>query len=524
MKRGGMKRGANVRYLIRITRVLAKHDALFFLDALQVKPFVMGFAMALAPRRKRQGRKGERLAAALQELGPTFIKLGQALSTRADIIGDDVAADLALLQDRLPSFPFAQVRATIEQELHTPLETLFTEFDDVPVAAASISQVHFATTPDGEKVAVKILRPGIEHEFARDISFFYAVAELMNRFMPQFKRLRLMEVVRDFERTVRIEMDLRLEAAAASELKENFASDATLYIPTVDWARTSRRVLTLERIHGIKIDEIDALKMAGHNVDEVMAKAARVFFNQVYRDGFFHADMHPGNLFVGEDGNLVVVDFGIMGRLDQETRLFLAEMLVGFLNRDYDTVSAVHFRAGYVPEGQSQELFAQACRSIGEPIFGKRQSEISIARVLAQLFKVTEDFQMETQPQLILLQKTMVLAEGIGRKLNPNVNFWELSRPLMEDWSRRNLGLEAKAKQAWRELKKAPDRLQALGLAINTLPFSLTPLGLRLHPESLHLLAQLRPVENHSTINYWKIAALSAIISAATIVVYAALL
>ena len=320
------------------------------------------------------------------------------------------------------------------RELGVPIHQLFSHFEDRALAAASIAQVHRATTSEGRDVAVEVLRPGVEAAFAVDTELFFWLAGLAERAQPSWRRLRLLEIAATFAETVAREMDLRFEAAAASELRENLAGDEGFLVPDVDWQRTARRVMTLEHIEGIPIDEREALMAAGHSVDAVLEKAARAFFNMIFRDGFFHADLHPGNLFVNRDGDIVAVDFGIMGRLDSDTRRYLAEMLLGFLTGDYGRVARVHFEAGYVPADQSLANFTQACRSIGEPIMGRPLNEISLAHLLAQLFQVTETFAMETQPQLLLLQKTMLLAEGVGRSLNPELNIWSLTRPLIEEW------------------------------------------------------------------------------------------
>ena len=315
--------------------------------------------------------------------------------------------------------------------------------------------MHFAVTTEGRAVAVKVLRPGIEAAFARDLDLFYWMAELVERTQPRFRRLRPVESVKAFADVVRVEMDLRMEAAAAQELGENFADDPNYRAPEIDWDRTAQRVMTQERVDGIPIGDRDAIIAAGHDPDVIMQKSAEAFFYQVFRDGFFHADMHGGNAFVDRQGCIVPVDFGIMGRVDEDTRGYLAELLVAFLRRDYRAVAEVQFRAGYVPADQSIEIFAQACRSIGEPIFGKPSHEISIARLLAQLLRVTEQFEMTVQPQLLLLQKTMLMAEGMGTRLNPNVNIWELAQPLIEDWMRDHFGPRATARRGVDDLCRA---------------------------------------------------------------------
>src|SRR5215468_3565476 len=451
----------NTWRLLRLALSLARHDALFPLEIIGIAPALVAWARLFVPRRHKR-RPGERLSAALQEMGPSFIKLGQALSTRADLLSEAVAADLARLQDHLPPFPGDQARRTIEIELGRSIDALFSRFDDEPIAAASIAQVHFAVTSDGRDVAVKVLRPGIEAAFERDLDLFYWMAELIERAQPRFRRLKPVESVKAFADVVRVEMDLRMEAAAAQELGENFADDPGYRAPAIDWDRTAQRVLTLERVDGIPIGDRDAIIAAGHDPDQVMKKCAEPFFYQVFRDRFFHADMHGGNAFVDRSGHIVPVDFGIMGRIDEDTRGYLAELLVGFLRRDYRAVADVQFRAGYVPSHQSLEMFAQACRSIGEPIFGKPSHEVSIARLLAHLLRVTEQFEMTVQPQLLLLQKTMLMAEGMGTRLNPKVNIWELARPLIEEWMRTHFGPRATVGRAAADLAQGLRRLPRL--------------------------------------------------------------
>ena len=432
------------------------------------------------------------MAAAFNELGPSFVKLGQLLSTRADLLGEEMAIDLASLQDRLPPFPGQVARALIETEFARPIDTLFASFDEVAVAAASIAQVHFARTTDGQEVAVKILRPGIAEAFTRDLNLFLWLAGLGERLQPALRRLKPVEVVQTLAEVVRIEMDLRMEAAAAAELAENFAGDPDFHVPRVDWLRTGRTVLTLERINGIRIDDRAALLAGGHRIEDLLAKAAAAFFNQVFRDGFFHADLHPGNMFVDPNGAIAVVDFGIMGRLDRATRFFLADMLIGFLSGDYRRVAEVHFAAGYVPPRRSVDAFTQACRSIGQPILGKPLQEISVARLLAQLFEITEQFEMETQPQLLLLQKTMVVIEGVGRRLDPEINIWALARPLIEGWMHDNRGPEARVRLGMETLADLIERVPPLVRSLERLVTDWSREGVILHVETLAVQAAHR--------------------------------
>ena len=502
----------NLVRLFGIGRTIARYNALP--ETLpQVAP---GFALfwRWVGNQKEPGRVGQRLARALAKLGPTYIKLGQLLSTRSDLVGERMALDLAELQDKLPPFPGAQARAIVEEELGAPISELFLSFDEVPVAAASIAQVHFAVTADGREVAVKVLRPGIEAAFERDIDLFYWLAELAVVVMPKLKRLRPREVVDTFARTSRLEMELRMEAAAASELAANFRDDPTFNVPAVDWDRTARRVLTLERIRGLKVDEAERIDALGFNRDEILAKASASFFNQVFRDGFFHADLHPGNLFVDQNGNIAAVDFGIMGRLDRATRTYLADMLIGFLTGDYRRVALVHFEAGYVPRHQSIEIFTQACRAIGEPLQNKPLSEISVGRLLAQLFAVTEQFEMETQPQLLLLQKSMLTAEGVGRILNPRINMWELARPLIEDWMRENRGPEAQLLDDLEATVTTVRRLPHLVREVERASTQIAEAGLRLHPQTVRFMTD-RWMERRlpERVALWLIVALLAVIA-----------
>ncbi len=527
--------------LLVIARTLARHDALAALEALQVAPSLLWFAR-LGSRRDVAGRPGQKLARALTELGPTFIKLGQFLSTRADLLGEQIAADLSELQDRLPPFDSRDARATIESELGRPIDELFSRFEDSPVSAASIAQVHLAQVhlaqvrpaavkddgrpsedapedaPEdtsnssaseasaastsaagaaalgelvgpvedwrGREVAVKVLRPGVEQAFARDLDLLYTVADVVERTRPKLRRLKPREVVGVFEETVKLEMDLRMEAAAASELRANFADDPDYHVPAIDWQLTSRRVLTLERVGGIPLDDRDALTAAGHDLTEVLTKAATIFFKQVFRDGLFHGDQHPGNMWVDPDGNIVAVDFGIMGRLDRRTRYYLADMLLATLARDYRRLAEVHVEAGYLPQGHPPDIFAQALRSVCEPIFGRPLNQISFARLLAQLLQLTESFDMPVQPQLLLLQKNMLMAEGISRSLDPSLNIWVLAQPLIVDWVRKNRGPEARLKDAAQDLGESLQRLPRILSEVERASGQIARDGLRLDPDS----------------------------------------
>jgi len=424
---------------VRVVRCLGRHGAILFIDDMPIAPWQRRVLHWLnddaAP-----GRPGQRLARALIELGPIYIKLGQGFGTRPDILGQQVAEDLTDLQDKLPPFPGGEAVARIEADLETPLDQLFAQFRREPVAAASIAQVHKARTTDGRDVAVKVLRPGIELQIEQDLRFFAFMAWLGERLLPHSERLHPQEAVRLFAETTRRELDMRLEAAAADEFRENNREAPNFYVPAVDWQRTTKHVLTLEWVEGVASDEPDKLVAMGVDPARVLETATRVFFAHVFVHGFFHGDMHPGNTFIRPDGTIVPIDYGIMGRLDFETRLFLGELLVVFLNRNYARLAEVMVKGGLVPAYVDRGALAQAIRAMAEPIMGLPQNEISIARLLGQLFEVAGDFEMRARPDLLLLQKTMMVAEGVGRALNPRVNMWQLAQPLVEDWIALNLG------------------------------------------------------------------------------------
>ena len=389
----------------------------------------------------RRGRS-DRLAAAIARLGPSYVKLGQFLATRPDVVGNDIALDLALLQDRMDTFPMSDSVVAIEGSLGRPVGELFLRFGE-PVAAASIAQVHPAEVErDGVpiKVAVKVIRPGVRRAFLHDLEAYFLAARLQERYIPVTRRLRPVEVTKTLAQTTKIEMDLRLEAAALSELGENTREDPGFRVPAVDWVRTGRDVLTLEWIDGIKMSDVAALEAASHDLKGIAANLVQSFLRHTLRDGFFHADMHPGNLFVEPDGTIVGVDFGITGRLGKKERRFLAEILYGFITRDYARVAEVHFEAGSVPRSHNVAAFAQAIRAIGEPIHGQPAETISMARLLTLLFEVTDLFDMQTRTELVLLQKTMVVVEGVARTLDPHFNMWKTSEPVVGEWIRQNLG------------------------------------------------------------------------------------
>jgi ubiquinone biosynthesis protein len=384
-------------------------------------------------------------ARALSALGPAYIKFGQVLSTRPDLVGTDLAHQLRVLQDKLPPFPTDVAQAMIQSELGQPTEELFETFSE-PVAAASIAQVHKATLrATGDEVAVKVLRPGIERAFQRDIDVFYFVAGFIEVFSPGSRRLKPRDVIAHFEGVVKGELDLRLESASASEFAANTQKDAGFALPKILWEHSSRRIMTMSWADGVPLGDNAAIDAAGHDRDALGTRVLQLFLSHALRDGFFHADMHQGNLKVAPNGDIVAFDFGIMGHIDEYTRRVYAEILYGFIKRDYQRVAEVHFEAGYVPADRDVEEFARALRAVGEPIFGMDATRISMGKLLSYLFEVTERFGMETRTELILLQRTMVVVEGVARSLSPQLNIWDVARPIVEDYIKKSLGPRALA-------------------------------------------------------------------------------
>ena len=383
---------------------------------------------------------------ALTALGPAYIKFGQVLSTRPDVVGDDMAKQLRVLQDKLPPFSVTEAKAMVTSELGVPVDTVFSEFSE-PVAAASIAQVHKAKLAQtGETVAVKVLRPNVEREFRRDIDAFYFAASLVELLSPSSRRLRPMDVITHFEGVVMGELDLRLESAAASEFAANTVQDEGFQLPSIKWDLSSRRVMTLQWAEGLPLGDNDALDAAGHDRVALSERVLQLFLQHALRDGFFHADMHQGNLKVAPNGDIIALDFGIMGHIDEYTRRVYAEILYGFIRRDYKRVAEVHFEAGYVPNDRDVDEFARALRAVGEPIFGMDATRISMGRLLSYLFEVTERFGMETRTELILLQRTMVVVEGVARSLDPKMNIWNVAKPIVEDYIKTSIGPRAFAK------------------------------------------------------------------------------
>ena len=387
--------------------------------------------------------RGVRIRRALEELGPIYVKFGQILSTRRDLLPDDIAVELARLQDQVPPFPGERAKSIVEKALGQPVEQSFAEFDSTPLASASIAQVHAATMHDGRKVVVKVVRPGIERTIQRDIDLLFTIARLARKYSREARRLRPVEVVEEYDKTIHDELDLLREAANCAQLRRNFSDGRLLYVPEVFWDYTRANVMVQERIYGIPVDQVDELLAAGVDMKMLGERGVEIFFTQVFRDNFFHADMHPGNIFVRPDGTYIGVDFGIMGTLTNADQRYLAENLLAFFHRDYRKVAELHVESGWVPRDTRIEDFEAAIRTVSEPIWEKPISEISFGHFLLRLFQVARRFNMEVQPQLVLLQKTLLNIEGLGRMLYPQLDLWSTAKPFMERWMSRQVGPEA---------------------------------------------------------------------------------
>lgn len=424
---------------------------------------------------RHYGPRGPRLRAVLEELGPLFVKFGQLLSTRRDLLPDDIADELTRLQDKVPPFPGAQARQIVERAYGRPVTEMFAEFDETPLASASIAQVHAARLHDGREVVVKVVRPGIRQTIERDIGLMRFLADAAESYLSHSRLLKPSKVVNEFEKTILDELDMLREAANASQLRRNFASSPQLYVPEVHWGLTRPGVLVLERIDGIPIANVVALREAGVDLHLLAANGVELFFTQVFRDHFFHADLHPGNLFVrpGEDGSepvFVVVDFGIMGSLSEFDQRYLAENFHAFLNRDYRRVAELHVESGWVPRETRVDDFEFAIRTVCEPIFDRPVSEISVGQLLLRLFQTARRFNMEILPQLLLLQKTLVNVEGIGRQLDPELDLWRTARPALERWMKDRVGFGSLVRSSKESVPRWINRLPELpGLAFDVL-------------------------------------------------------
>jgi ubiquinone biosynthesis protein len=462
--------GASVRLrvlarLVQIQRVLLRHGLDDFVRATHLyRP--LRFLFYLSPdvwfERRRQAERGERLRLALQELGPIFVKFGQAVSTRRDLLPPDIADELAMLQDRVPPFPGTVARQIIERAYGKPVDAVFREFDETPLAAASIAQVHVARLANGREVVVKVLRPGMREQIERDLEVLYALARLAQTYWSESRRLRPVEIVAEYEKTILDELDLMREAANASQLKRNFAGSDLLYVPEVFWDFCRVNVMVMERIHGVPISDLPRLQAAGTDIAQLAENGVRIFFTQVFRHNFFHADMHPGNIFVLIDDprhpRYAAVDFGIVGTLDPRDQSYLAQNFLAVFDRDYRRVALLHVESGWVPPDTRVDEMESAVRTVCEPIFDRPLQDISFGNILLRLFEISRRFDMQVQPQLILLQKTLLNVEGLGRQLYPQLDIWNTATPILREWMRER----ASPLQALRSLRQqAPDLIEA---------------------------------------------------------------
>jgi ubiquinone biosynthesis protein len=451
--------------LMHITWVLLRHGLdEIILAAHLFRP--IRFLKFLSPfywfsRGKRPGY-GVRIRLALEDLGPIFIKFGQILSTRRDLLPDDVAVELAKLQDQVPPFPGKSARQLIEKALGGSIENHFLEFNEEPLASASIAQVHTAKLKDGTDVVLKVVRPGIDRIIRRDVDLLLTIARLADRYSSDARRLRPVEVVREYETTIFDELDLMREAANASQLRRNFENSPLLYVPDVYWDYCRPSVMVMERIYGTPVSRIDVLKEKGISMQMLGERGVEIFFTQVFRDNFFHADMHPGNIFVADDGRYMAVDFGIIGTLTESDKRYLAENFLAFFNRDYRRIAELHLESDWVPEETRVDQFEAAIRAISEPIFNRPISEISFGHYLLRLFQTARRFNMEVQPQLVLLQKTLLNIEGLGRQIYPELDLWTTAKPFLERWMSEQVGPRAFLKRASESLPRATGQLPEL--------------------------------------------------------------
>jgi len=451
--------------LIRIQRVLLRYGLDEFIFAMHLfRP--LRFFTFMSPSYwmgKRKGPRGERIRRALEDLGPIFVKFGQILSTRQDLLPPDIGEELSQLQDNVPPFAEDLARQIIEKSLAVPIEDVFSEFSPSPLASASVAQVHTATLHTGEDVVVKVLRPGIEKIIQSDVALLYTLAELANKYWDEAKRLKPLEVVKEFDHTIHDELDLVREAANASQLRRNFEDSDQLYVPEVCWDYTRQGVMVMERIYGTPIGRINELKEQGVDLKLLAERGVEIFFAQVFRDNFFHADMHPGNIFASANGQYIAVDFGIMGSVTVADQRYLAENFLAFFQRDYRRVAQLHIESGWVPKETRVDEFESAIRAVCEPIFEKPLKEISYGNLLLRLFQTARRFDMEVQPQLVLLQKTLLNIEGLGRQLYPDLDLWQTAKPYLEAWYKNRMGPKA-------TFNKLKEHLPIMGEKLPELP------------------------------------------------------
>jgi ubiquinone biosynthesis protein len=516
---------AQLLRLLHINRVLVRHG----LDDIVLATHLfrpVGFVRHLlpwnwAPRQELKLSRGERIRLALEDLGPIFVKFGQMLSTRRDLLPDDIALELAKLQDQVPPFPGEQARAIVEKAYGQPLAAVFAEFDSQPLASASIAQVHAARLPNGREVVVKVLRPAVEKVIRRDVELLYIVASLAQRYWKEARRLRPLEVVAEYEKTIFDELDLVREAANASHLRRNFQDSPILYVPEIFWRETRRDVMVMERIRGIPVGEIAELRRRGVDLKKLSERGVEVFFTQVFRDSFFHADMHPGNIFVNADDpadpRYIAVDFGIIGTLSPTDQHYLAENFLAFFHRDYRRVAELHIESGWVPAETRVDEFESAIRTVSEPIFDRPLKDISFGGFLLALFQTARRFNMEVQPQLVLLQKTLLNIEGLGRQLDPELDLWKTAKPFLESWMRDRVGPLSFLNRIKRQIPRWTDQTPDLPNLVHGLlrRASDGEITVRLHrQETEHLRQELRRANRRS---FHALAGAALLVSAAVI-------
>ena len=514
-----MARRRAIFRLIAIQRVLVKYG----LDDIIKETHLLRplrFLFYLAPRRRdRTAPLGERIRLALEELGPIFVKFGQAISTRRDLLPPDIADELAKLQDAVPPFPAEQAREIIEQAYEQPVETVFERFDSEPLAAASIAQVHTAKLRTGAEVIVKVLRPGVQEQIDRDLHVLRLIAELAARYWEHGKRLKPLEVVGEYEHTILDELDLMREAGNAAQLKRNFQGSDMLYVPEVYWDYCRPEVLVQERIYGTPISDMDTLREAGTDIQLLAENGVEIFFTQVFRHNFFHADMHPGNIFVihtdPEKPKYAAVDFGIVGTLNPEDQRYLAENFLAFFDRDYYRIAKLHLDSGWVPPGTRIDQLETAVRTVCEPIFNKPLSEISFAQVLIRLFRVAQRFNVEIQPQLILLHKTLFNIEGLGRQLYPELDLWKTAHPVLKRWMDEQVGGRALLRDVRQNLPQLRDALRELPAILNHIGEQVAEGRIRFNLQSPELREIRQQLDEQRRQRYWLTAAATCVISGA---------
>ena len=447
---------SNLGRIFRIASVLKRHGLdEFFHTQPSLKKFALLFKFIPSRPSKDDRSRGQRLREALQDLGPVFVKFGQMLSTRPDLLPEDIAKELTLLQDQVPPFDSEIAKQIIRDTYHDRVQHIFSEFEEHPVASASVAQVHYAhLKEEDEEVVVKILRPGITRVIDRDLRLLYTLAGLLQKYWSEGERLKPTEVVEEYDKTIHDELDLMREAANASQLRSNFENSPIIYVPKVYFDYTTTNVMVMERIYGTPIRDVETLKAKGIDMRRLGHNGVEIFFTQAFRDGFFHADMHPGNIFVADDGQYRAVDFGIMGSLSDEDKHYLAVNLLCFFNRDYRGVAKAHVESGWVPPETRVEEFEAAIRTVCEPIFARPISEISFGKFVMRLFQTARRFKMPVQPQLVLLQKTLLNIEGLGRQLYPDLDLWETAKPYLESWMKEQYGPKAALNAIKREAPK----------------------------------------------------------------------